>query len=78
MASQRENDPELVEGQGRLAQLVRALHSHCRGHRFESCSDHHSSFVYYELRMAGHSGHFVYRNEECPQELYAKDGPMLY
>ena len=25
---------------GRLAQLVRALHSHCRGHRFESCVVH--------------------------------------
>ena len=23
-----------------MAQLVRALHSHCRGHRFESCHDH--------------------------------------
>lgn len=26
---------------GRVAQSVRARHSHCRGHRFESCRDHH-------------------------------------
>ena len=26
---------------GRVAQLVRAQHSHCWGHRFESCRDHH-------------------------------------
>lgn len=26
---------------GRLAQLVRALASHARGHKFESCTAHH-------------------------------------
>lgn len=26
---------------GRLAQLVRALVSHTRGHKFESCTAHH-------------------------------------
>ena len=26
---------------GRIAQLVRALASHARGRRFESCCDHH-------------------------------------
>ena len=28
---------------GRIAQLVRALASHARGRRFESCCDHHES-----------------------------------
>ncbi len=30
---------------GRLAQLVRASHSHCEGRRFESSNVHQSSFV---------------------------------
>lgn len=29
---------------GLLAQLVRALHSHCRGHKFESCTVHQFAF----------------------------------
>jgi hypothetical protein len=28
---------------GRIAQLVRALASHARGRRFESCCDHHQN-----------------------------------
>jgi hypothetical protein len=28
---------------GRIAQLVRALASHARGRRFESCCDHHEN-----------------------------------
>lgn len=31
----------IVPSFGRVAQLVRAQHSHCWGHRFESCRDHH-------------------------------------
>ena len=35
---------------GRLAQLVRATALHAVGHRFESCSAHHTSL--FELRVA--------------------------
>jgi hypothetical protein len=33
----------LVSLCGRIAQLVRALASHARGRRFESCCDHHEN-----------------------------------
>jgi hypothetical protein len=33
----------LILLRGRIAQLVRALASHARGRRFESCCDHHEN-----------------------------------
>jgi hypothetical protein len=33
----------LISLRGRIAQLVRALASHARGRRFESCCDHHEN-----------------------------------
>jgi hypothetical protein len=41
---------------GRLAQLVRALHSHCRGHWFESNIVHHSGLWYSGSTPHSHCG----------------------
>ncbi len=38
---------------GHLAQLVRALHSHCRGHWFEPSSGYQSTLQYCEITGLG-------------------------